>query len=283
MARIKTTNPEDETRLQGLIDRIAAVPMGKALLDLLEANERQSALYTYISFDTQMSSGYGACYPRAGIKTVALNPNRDDDLLASVLMHELVHGLQPLRVPRNETNAPLAYGMISMRLCEGHAFSEQMLFLRQLEDIDPAAAKAGRDFMLDGRFTAAEMAAIDENVDAILASRNPDESRQPREMLFWLTQEYIKRSYDREHADKIKLLVEVQGQSNLLDAGACLTQLFEQYAQTPALLPQQQGLLWPDANKGERLVDMLASHSGISTRPLISLKSPERAAAMFSF
>jgi hypothetical protein len=275
MTRIKQTNPQNEARLRGLIARIAQTPMGETLLQNLEDQAQEYARYTYVCFDRQMAE-YGACYNRASIKTVALNPDIDDDLLVSVLMHELVHGAQPSLLPSIETNAPVTYGTISMRLCEGHAFTEQLLFLRQLETCDAAAAKAGRRFMLDGRFSENEMTVIDEAVTEILASKNEHQSRHPRETLFWMTQEYIKRRYDISNTDKIHLLMAGKGQSNLLDAHASLQRLFSQYDEAPALLPQLKGFLWVDANRNNCLIEMLAAHSGVDITPSISLKTPTR-------
>ncbi len=283
MTRIKTTNPQDETRLRGLIARIAQTPIGETLLEHLEAQAQQHARYTYICFDQQLPPGAsGACYTRAGVKTAAITPDADDDLLVSVLMHELCHCIQPQKTPFLDTDRPVAYGMIAMRLCEGHAFTEQLLFLRQLEECDPAAAKAGRDFMLEGRFSAAEMEMIDESVDAVLASRNEDERHQPRENLFWLTQEYIKRRYDPNYADKLKLLVSCSNPLfKAMPWREALCSLFDEYDKSSSLhSPQDKGLLWPKANQSDHLLEMLASHANVRTTPLFSLKRIIKGAAL---
>jgi hypothetical protein len=114
-------------RMQRIIAMVAETDMGARALAQVFGTDKNARDVTLV-FDLQMTMAKGLCLFRGAKVTVVLNPRESDEMLAAVLYHEMRHVLQPRDLEtRHLPNLPLAM-FFSLRLREGDAFVQQIIF-----------------------------------------------------------------------------------------------------------------------------------------------------------
>lgn len=199
-----------QARINAICQLAAQSPVGENLLVLItELREKRGNKYT-IAFDSQMAE-HGVCFKRGNGAHVLLDPRLDEGFLASVLVHELQHVIQPGLAYKPHMEEPVAYGVFATRLREADAYLHQAIHAlehRQLTQSDAIFAPVME--MFRGNFAPADYESFKFGLARYRGAASAQDKQAAMKGIYWVIQEKMLDYYDPVVAERMKESIEMK-------------------------------------------------------------------------
>ena len=196
-------NAEDAKRLQAIILRMAALPLGEAYLKSVKGDFDAPLPDVHIAFDRQMTTFMGTCHRTSKGITLTLNPHVDDAKLVSVLGHEVAHIPQPHKTILPDARDMTTLGIAQVRAMEADAFTHQ--FVMALGSADEEVKRATFDAVC-GNLPPDIQQDFAKLATRFEAAQNVTQQQAVMNDIFWLVQATRLSAYDSDTIEQIGIL-----------------------------------------------------------------------------